>query len=178
MSNLSRLEVDALAKIIDELNYYQLLQVEPSVTSRNLKLAYYEISRTYHPDTNTTLDAGARESCHRICKVVTEAYCVLRDPRKRKAYDAHLKSGSGLRMQLAAARAAHQKKQSELRTGTTPQGRQFLHKAEEEMRRDHLASAIQNMQMALTFEPSNAQFKELLEELRKSSNEKSNSNKS
>lgn len=167
MSDLSRLEIDALAKIIDELDYYQLLQVESEVSTRDLKLAYYQVSRTYHPDSNRGLDAKVRDSCHRISKVMTEAYCVLRDPRKRKAYDAHLESGGGMRIQLAAARAAHAKTESEKRTGTTPQGRQFLLKAEEDMRRENFTGAVQNLQMALTFEPGNAQFKELLEELRK-----------
>ena len=167
MSKVTRLEIDALAKIIDELNYYQLLQVEPNVSSRNLKLAYYEISRTHHPDANSTLDPEARATCHRISKAMTEAYCVLRDPRKRKAYDEHLSSNGGLRMQLAAARAAHAKTESQKRMGTTAQGKQFLLKAEEEMRRDNTAGAIQNIQMALTFEPNNTTFKELLEVLRK-----------
>ena len=167
MSKLSRLEIDALSKIIDELNYYELLQVEPTISSRNLKLAYYEISRTHHPDANSTLDDGAKETYHRISKVMTEAYCVLRDPRKRKSYDEQLASVGGLRIQLAAARAAHAKKDSEKRMGTTPQGKQFLLKAEQDMRLDNTPGAIQNVQMALTFEPNNAQFKELLETLRK-----------
>ena len=167
MSELSSREFDALVKILDELDYYQLLQVEPAVSGRDLKRAYYQVSRSYHPDSNRNLDAKSRENCHRISKVMTEAYCVLRDPRKRKAYDAHLESGGGLRIQLAAARAAHAKSESEKRTGTTPQGKQYLLKAEEEIRRDNLTGAIQNLQMALTFEPGNAQFKELLEELRK-----------
>jgi DnaJ-class molecular chaperone len=167
VSDLSRLEIDALAKIMDELDYYQLLQVAPQVSKRDLKLSYYQISRTYHPDSNRGLDAKVRESCHRISKVMTEAYCVLRDPRKRKAYDAHLESGGGMRIQLAAARAAHAKTESEKRTGTTPQGKQFLLKAEADLLRENFTGAIQNLQMALTFEPGNAQFKELLEELRK-----------
>ena len=168
MSELSRLEIEAFVKILHELNYYQLLQVVPEVSRRDLKLAYYEISRTYHPNSARTQEASIRKSCHRISKVMTEAYCVLRDPRKRKAYDAHLESGGGIRMQLAEARAAHAKTESEKRTGTTPQGKQFLHKAEEEIRRENLDGAIQNMQMALTFEPGNAQFTELLAELRES----------
>lgn len=172
MSELSRLEIEAFVKILDELDYYQLLQVVPDVSRRDLKLAYYEISRTYHPDSVHTQDAGVRENCHRITKVMTEAYCVLRDPRKRKAYDAHRESGGGMRMQLAAAAAAHAKTEAEKRTGTTPQGKQFLHKAEEEIRLDNVAGAIQHLQMALTFEPGNAQFKELLEELRKSLKQK------
>jgi curved DNA-binding protein CbpA len=173
VSDLNRLEIEAFVKILDELDYYQLLQVGPDVSRRDLKLAYYEISRTYHPNSAHTDDAGVRDYCHRITKVVTEAYCVLRDPRRRKAYDAHLDSGGGMRIQLAAARAAHAKTESEKRTGTTPQGKQYLFKAEEALRLDNPAGAIQNLQMALTFEPGNEQFKELLEELRKSKKKKS-----
>ncbi len=70
-------------------------------------------------------------------------------------------------MQLAAARAAHAKTQSRELTGTTPQGKQFLLKAEASIGQEDYASAIQNLQMAITFEPGNTQFKELLEEVRK-----------
>lgn len=167
MSNLTELEIDALAKIIDELSYYQLLQVEPTVSGRDLKRAYYTLSRTYHPDANRHHSDGVRSSCHRISKVLTEAYCVLRDPRKRQAYDAQLAAGGSLRIQLAEARAAHAKSDSAERMGTTPQGKQFLLKAEEQLRNDNPAGAIQNLQMALTFEPGNTGFKEMLEELRK-----------
>ena len=62
---------------------------------------------------------------------------------------------------------AHAKTDSQKRMGTTPQGKQFLLRAEAEMRRDNTAGAIQNVQMALTFEPGNVHFKELLESLRK-----------
>jgi len=74
--------------------------------------------------------------------------------------------GEGLRMQLAEAKAAHAKRDTEERQGKTPQGRQFLQKAKEDMQRGDHASACSNLQMALTFESDNAYFKELLEEAR------------
>ena len=165
MSELARLEIQALSRILDELSYYQLLHVEPDVSTRNLKRSYYETARTFHPDGNRDLDPETRASCHRISKVVTEAYCVLRDPRKRKAYDAKQSQG-GLRMQLAEARAAHTKQESAKRTGATPQGKQFLLRAEADMQREDYASATRNLQMALTFEPGNELFEKLLEEAR------------
>ena len=70
-------------------------------------------------------------------------------------------------MQLAEARAAHAKHDTAKRTGTTPQGKKYLLKAEADMRGENYASAAQNLQMALTFEPGNGHFKELLEEARK-----------
>ncbi len=167
MSDLSELEIDALAKIAGELSYYQLLQVEPDVSGGDLKKAYYTLSRSYHPDANRNLPEKVREGCHRISKVLTEAYCVLRDPRKRKAYDAQLEGSGELRIQLAEAAAVHARTESARRTGATPQGKQFLLKADEDVRNGNLASAVQNLQMALTFEPGNAGFKGMLEELRK-----------
>ena len=167
MPDLTELEIGALAKIMGEFSYYQLLQVEADVSNRDLKTAYYALSRSYHPDANRDLPDPVRGSCHRISKILTEAYCVLRDPRKRQAYDEQIRGEGGLRIQLAEARAAHVKAESAQRLGNTPQGKQFLHKAEEDLRNENTAGAIQNLQMALTFEPGNAGFQEMLEELRK-----------
>jgi DnaJ-class molecular chaperone len=167
MAELAPLEVRALVRIIDELTYYQILDVEPRCSKQELKASYYAISRVYHPDANRQLDAELRESCHRISKRITEAYCVLRDPRNRMAYDAKIGDGAGVRMQISEARAAHAKQHADERSGKTPQGKQFLKKAEEDMRREDYASAVNNLQMALTFERDNGYFKELLEQARK-----------
>ena len=160
------LEVRALAKIIDELSYYQILHLEPDASGRELKRAYYSTSRTFHPDANGHLDGEIQNECARISKRITEAYCVLKDPRKRQAYDEHLRSGDGLRLQLAAAKAAHARSDTESRQGKTAQGRQFLQKAKEDMQRGDKGSAASNLQMALTFEPGNEYFQELLDEAR------------
>ena len=50
--------------------------------------------------------------------------------------------------------------------GAPAQGRQFHGKAEAALKRGDLAAAIQNMQMAMTFEANNAGFKAMLAELR------------
>jgi DnaJ-class molecular chaperone len=166
VEGIAPLEVKALSKIIDELSYYQILHLEPDAPGRELKRAYYATSRTFHPDANGHLDDEIRSQCCVISKRITEAYCVLKDPRKRKAYDERLRSGEGLRMQLAEAKAAHAKRDSEARQGKTSQGRQFLQRAKENMGRGDYGSAANNLQMALTFEPGSDYFKELLEEAR------------
>jgi DnaJ-class molecular chaperone len=167
LADLAPLEIQALAKIIDELDYYQILHLEPDASASEIKKAFHATSRTFHPDANRQLDAEARDECSRISKRVTEAYCVLRDPRRRKAYDARLDSDEGLRMQLAEAKAAHARQDAEERQGKTPQGRQFYQKASQDIARGDLASAEQNLRMAMTFEPGSAFFKEKLEEVRK-----------
>jgi DnaJ-class molecular chaperone len=167
VSDLAPLEIRALVKIIGELDYYQILNLERDASASDVKHAYFATSRTFHPDANRHLEKALHEDCVRIAKQVTEAYCVLRDPRRRKAYDRQLVQGGGARLQLAEARARHTRQDNEARLGKTPQGKQFFQKASQDLQRDNHAGAVNNLQMALTFEPDNSLFKEKLEEARK-----------
>ena len=162
--SLEPLEIHALAKIVDELDYYQILEVPPGVSRAEIKQAYYKSSRSFHPDSNRRLDSDLRAQCERISKRITEAYCVLRDPRRRSAYDGRISKGGGIRMQLAEAAAEHKRTQSEERQGKTAQGRQFFQLAMQDSDRGNIKSAIQKLQMALTFEPANEGFKTQLKE--------------
>lgn len=166
MSNLDPREINALARIMDELDYYQLLHVNPEASSSEIRKAFHDSSRHYHPDANRQLAPDLREQCGRISKRITEAYCVLRDSRRRKAYDAKRAEGASLRIQLAEARQSHTTQQKAERRGATPQGRQYHAKAEAEIKAGNLAAAIRHLQMALTFEAGNAGFKAMLDELR------------
>ena len=112
-----------------------------------------------------TIDCGRSRNQSRSSLMISG--CNHRIPGVRKLGDEHLQKGQeGLRMQLAEARAAHAKSDSESRGGKTAQGRQFLQKAKEDMGRGDYGAAVSNLQMALTFEADNAYFKELLEEAR------------
>lgn len=166
MASLDPKEITALARIIDELDYYQLLHVEPAATTSEVRQAFHDSSRNFHPDVNRHLPPEVQEQCGRISKRITEAYCVLRDSRRRRAYDQRRGGGEALRIQLAEARQADSAAQKTERRGATAQGRQYHAKAEAEIKNGNLPAAIRHLQMALTFEAGNAGFKAMLEELR------------
>jgi len=155
-------EIVALSRIIEELDYYQLLDVRRDAGAGEVKRAYHNSSRTFHPDANRHLDGELRSASDAIAKRITEAYAVLRDPRRRQAYDRSLESGAANRMQLASAAAEADRRSSEERSGRTPQGRQFFKLAEADIARGNWTAAARNLQTALTFEPGNALFKERL----------------
>lgn len=163
---MAPLEIQALVKIMDELDYYQILHLDRDASQSDVKRAYFRSSRTFHPDANRRLEGELQSQSARISKRVTEAYCVLRDPRRRKAYDSQRDAGGTARMQLAEARATHARQESEERQGKTAQGRQFFQKAMADLESGNTAGAISNLQMALTFERDNAFFQERLAEIR------------
>jgi len=180
VSAIPPLEIQALCKIIDELDYYQILHLEPDATQSDVKRAYFATSRSFHPDANRRLDDAMQRQCMQISKRVTEAYCVLRDPRRRKAYDA-LRAGpetaaSGeadgasasppVRMQLAEARASHARQDIAARQGKTREGRRFHQQALTALESGDFSGAINHLQMARTFEPDNELFQELLTDVK------------
>lgn len=165
-SAIDPLEVSALVRIMDELDYYQLLKVEPTASTAQIRKAFHASSRNFHPDANRGISPELQQHCGRISKRITEAYCVLRDTRSRRAYDNQRSGSDSLRIQLAAAKTAHVAQRNAEIRGATAQGRQFHGKSEAARKAGNLAAAIQNIQMAITFEPSNAGFKTIAEELK------------
>ncbi len=72
----------------EKICYYEVLQVERSVSKADIDRAYRKLAIKFHPDKNKE-DEDAVEKF----KEATEAYEVLSDPEKRERYDRHGHAG-------------------------------------------------------------------------------------
>lgn len=67
----------------NEPNHYALLGLHPSTSVREIRQAYRELSKLYHPDTTELPTAIATRKFQRL----NEAYATLSNPERRTAYD-------------------------------------------------------------------------------------------
>jgi len=70
-------------KMANQMDYYQILEVEKEASPQRIKEAYRRLAFQYHPDKNR----GNPSAVERM-KEINEAYAVLSDPKKRRDYDA------------------------------------------------------------------------------------------
>jgi DnaJ-class molecular chaperone len=161
MDETFEIEAQALAQVLDELDYFQILKIGQDAAPSEIKSAYYRESRAYHPDRFFQLEsADLKETIGRIYKRINEAYVCLRDDAKRSKYVADV-TGPERHKKLRFVEASEQelKKDKEQEIGTTPQGRKFFMQGLQDMAAQRFAAAERNFKMALTYEPGNANYK-------------------
>jgi len=162
------IEVETLAGTLDQLDYYQVLKLQPGAGTAEVKAAYYRESRNYHPDRFAAVDSPELKALiGRIYRRINEAYTVLRDDRKRTRYQADVTGPDRARkLRFTEAEEAQvkgdQKKKLEEQFGQTPNGRKFFATAQLEAKALRWDAAERALKSALMYEPSNQKFKEAL----------------
>lgn len=74
-------------------NHYKLLGVERRASVEEIKSAYHELAKIFHPDSNfysEIIEEGSAQRHLRTFQALTEAYTTLANTRRRAEYDSQL----------------------------------------------------------------------------------------
>lgn len=161
-----QLETEAIATILDELDYFQVLKLSHDATPSQVRAAFHTESRQYHPDRYFHLDdEGLKGRIHRIYKRITEAYAVLRDEGTRTRYLADIVGPDRAgKLRYTEASEWERKKAREEEVGSTPNGRRFHAAGVVDLASGRVEAALRNFKAALMYEPQNLLYREKAEE--------------
>jgi len=145
--------------------YHEILGVAPDAGLRELRRAYFALSKEFHPDRYFRRDVGPfAERIQRVFRRIAEAFELLSDPSARKEME-----------RSAAAAPSAGPAAPRLRGRTTPHAFSLLARIDRERRRkarryfesgrtsiteERWVEAAQQLRLAVACDPSNSNFKE------------------
>ena len=88
------------------VTHYEVLGVPADAPADEIKRAYYERARLYHPDAHASSSPAVRVEAERTMQALNSSWTVLRDPLRRRRYDRHLARGDSDDRDLVGATTA------------------------------------------------------------------------
>lgn len=78
---------DTGIKPIKDQTYYEILEVSPTATAKEIQRAYEHAKETFHADSMAVYSLFSEEEVEEIQKAIEEAFRVLMDETLRRGYD-------------------------------------------------------------------------------------------
>lgn len=146
---------------LDQLDYYELLQVEESANADDVRRAFHAFASKFHPDRFAGAPTEKIERAGAIYRRGAEAYRVLGDREQRRIYDDQLARGK-LRLDPEEKPSERPSVAPSVVPGSgslqvrSAKARPFAQKASEAYKRSDWAMAKLNLKLAIQHEPDNA----------------------
>ena len=158
-----KIEINSIARLIDELDYYQILKVSQNASFEEIKDAYFRESRNYHPDKYYNEPPELSKKVTLIFKRITEAYKILSDQDTRVIYNDGINSPNRAKnLRYIHGVQGGPPKEDE---GQTPMGKKYFQLGKMALNNRDYKGAKINFQLAAKMEPNNETFKKRLVEV-------------
>jgi curved DNA-binding protein CbpA len=167
-------------KTMHDQTHYEMLQVDRRAEPKEIKRAYFKVSREFHPDSFFRKNLGSyKQKIEAIFKRISQAYEVLGNEQKRAAYDKTLpyeptpeeieEQRQVALQQERAKKLRHERRQRLLKRSPVVmrkgQARKHYEDAKSWSEQKEYTKAANSIRLALTLDPNNQDFKKLLEEV-------------
>ena len=157
------------SKNLDMVDYFQIMGLERTAKSTEIKKRYYQLARRFHPDRFASVTQKEFISrVYAVFKRMTEAYQILSDTDKRRAYEYNLgqnRSKENLRMKKAAMETKRSgPRQDELQIRNT-NARKFFSLGQKALAEGNPSGARMNFLLALQQSPGDLVIKQGIEKV-------------
>jgi tetratricopeptide (TPR) repeat protein len=140
-----RAEIQARAQQVDKQNYFEMLGVTEDATVEDIKVAYINLAKSWHPDRLHPALSDVKDACQRVFARMSEAHQTLTDEEKRRRYQRLMKEGG---------ETPEQQQEIANVVGATVE----FQKAEICMRKNDLTQALSLAKHALELDPQQADY--------------------
>ena len=157
-----RFVVETLHEGLDKSPYHEILGVGLDASGDQLRTAFHERARAFHPDQFFGVaDPGFKSKVYAVYKRMTEAYRIMSDPDLRKRYEEQRKKGA-VRYDATQEVAAPKRPQGEPEF-TVAGAKKYYQLAKDAERRGDKNGVRMNLKFAAQMEPGNEVLKALLD---------------
>ncbi|MDA8242004.1 MAG: DnaJ domain-containing protein [Nitrospiraceae bacterium] len=87
LSHLTIERINEVYESCERLGHYRILGLENSATAKEIKKAYYQAAKQFHPDLHFSLPEDMKEKLNYIFTRINAAYAVLKNESTRREYD-------------------------------------------------------------------------------------------
>jgi len=180
----TRVEVESISSVLDEIDYYQLLKLKSGAPIPDVEKGYAGQSQMFHPDNYFGVrDPKFVKALTAVFKKVNEAYQVLKDPELKKMYDKKMgfrgagakEDGKGGRRRRGVDKKALEAEKQALEAGGVVSDKnaiKYWELAEIATMNKDWNGVVMNLQFALNYESENPILKEKLVEAKEALSEK------
>lgn len=163
---LTKIELETVSKVIDQLTYYQILKVSPAATESEIRDAFHREALQFHPDQYfSSDDPELKELAKKIYGRVVEAYRTLSSRQKRTEYDQEINQAYSANPiddeEDEEDVITSVRRKPDWATGNQQPGNKFYKLAEAAYYSRDYKSALMNIQIALGTDETNAKYKNL-----------------
>ncbi|HOW52429.1 MAG TPA: DnaJ domain-containing protein [bacterium] len=150
---------------LEEMDYYQMFNVEKNSDVDTIKKSYIEMARQNHPDRFRNANPEARKMAYEITKRANEAYSVLSHPNRRKMYEKMQKENPDTKRFDFRLKMKYEENPHD--TIHNQQARRFALLAQKAMNEGSFKQALTQLKMANSMEPGNDYILGLMDEVQK-----------
>lgn len=157
---MNRIELETVHRLIQDLNYYQILKISPIAGESDIREAFHREALLFHPDQYfSNDDKETQRLAKEIYSHIVQAYQTLMNRKKRSEYDANLNNQSRVILKGKDTEEFEDAVTDiKFKTAMKSPGEKFFKLAEQAYKAQDYKSALMNIQIAIGSEPQNSRF--------------------